>query len=49
MNFFTKINAISFINYEFCCFGGGRSKKISWCRGILAGGWRAGGGDFGQV
>ncbi len=32
-------NAISFKNLNFCCFGGGRSKKNSRCRGILAGGW----------
>ncbi len=27
------LNAISFKNHNFCCLGGGRSKKISWCRG----------------
>ena len=39
MNVFTKIKAVSFKNHDFCCFGGGRLKKISRCRGILAGGW----------
>ncbi len=40
--FFYKNNAISFKNHNFCWFGGGRSKKISRCRGILAGGWLGG-------
>ena len=36
---FTKIKAVSFKNHDFCCLGGGRLKKISRCRGMLAGGW----------